>query len=126
MLLPIKCICPRIKERSDSSTLIFIQYIYRATKRMLLNTEIAIPVDYRNQKHGCISDKLPIEVGNDELINEELKRQFRIVEDLVTHMVVTEPLQRPCKTGYFRRRTVNILCLIMCNILKMLSLVTPQ
>lgn len=85
MLLPIKCICPRSKERSDGTGIVFIQYCYNATQRTLLNTEIAIPVEFWNKKQRCISDQLPPGFGNHEQLNEELKRQFRIAEDLVIH-----------------------------------------
>lgn len=85
MLLPIKCICPRGKVRSDGTGIIFIQYCYNATQRTLLNTEIAIPVDYWEKKLRCISSKLPAQFGDHQVLNEELRRQFRIAEDLVTY-----------------------------------------
>lgn len=85
MVLPIKPICRANKIRKDGTSLIFLQYCYSATKRTLLNTEIAIPVDYWNKKQGRISDKLPIAFGNPQQLNEELRRQLRIVEDLVTY-----------------------------------------
>jgi integrase len=85
MLLPIKLICPPGKQRADGTSTVFIQYCYSATKRTLLNTEIAIPVAYWNKKQRCISEKLPAACGHYERLNEELKRQFRIAEDLVTH-----------------------------------------
>jgi hypothetical protein len=44
MLLEIKAICPKRKERSDSTSVIFFQYCYMATTRTLLNTEIAINI----------------------------------------------------------------------------------
>lgn len=85
MVLPIKPICRANKIRKDGTSLIFLQYCYSATRRTLLNTEIAVPVDYWNKKQGRISDKLPIAFGNHQQLNEELWRQLRIVEDLVTY-----------------------------------------
>ncbi|TXJ27714.1 MAG: site-specific integrase [Chitinophagaceae bacterium] len=85
MVLPIKAICRANKIRKDGTSLIFLQYCYSATQRTLLNTEIAIPINFWNKKQRCISDKLPAGYGNHEQLNEQLKRQFRIVEDLVTH-----------------------------------------
>jgi hypothetical protein len=85
MLLPIKCICPRSKVRLDGTGIIFIQYCYSATKRTLLNTEISIPIEYWNPKQCRVSDRLPSEFGNYEQLNEELHRQVRIAEDLVTY-----------------------------------------
>lgn len=85
MVLPIKPICRANKIRKDGTSLIFIQYCFSATKRTLLNTEIAIPVVYWNKKQSCISNKLPIVFGSHQQLNEELRRQIRIVEDLATH-----------------------------------------
>ncbi len=85
MVLPIKPICRSNKLRKDGTSLIFFQYCYSATKRTLLNTEIAIPVEYWAKKLRCISHKLPAQFGDHQHLNEELKRQFRIVEDQVTH-----------------------------------------
>lgn len=85
MLLPIKPICPANKTRSDGTCVIFFQYCYSPTNRTLLNTGIAIPVEYWNKKQQCISDKLPVIYGSHAVLNETLKKQFRIVEDLVIH-----------------------------------------
>jgi len=85
MLLPIKPICPSNKTRSDGTAIIFFQYCYSPTNRTLLNTGIAIPCGYWNKKQQCISDKLPLIYGNYAILNEQLKKQFRIVEDLVMH-----------------------------------------
>lgn len=85
MRLPLKLICPASKVRSDGTSIVFIQYCYSATKRVLLNTEMAIPPDSWQKKQCCISDKLPPAFGNHSELNEELTRQLRIAEDLVTH-----------------------------------------
>jgi hypothetical protein len=85
MVLPIKAIYRANKIRKDGTSLIFLQYCYSATQRTLLNTEIAIPINYWNKKHRCVSEKLPVAFGNHEQLNAELKRQFRIVEELVAH-----------------------------------------
>lgn len=76
---------PVKKARRDGTSTIFFQYCYNATQRTLLNTEIAVPPVYWNKKQRCISNKLPPEFGSYKQLNEELNRQFRIVEDLVTH-----------------------------------------
>lgn len=85
MVLPIKAICRANKIRRDGTSIIFLQYCYSATKRTLLNTEIAIPVNYWDKKLRCISPKLPAQFGDHQSLNDELRRQLRIVEDLVTH-----------------------------------------
>lgn len=89
MVLPIKPICRANKIRKDGTSLIFIQYCFSATKRTLLNTEIAIPVEYWNKKQSCISNKLPIAFGGHQQLNEELRRQIRIAEDLATYATKT-------------------------------------
>ena len=85
MVLPIKAICKANKIRKDGTSLIFIQYCYSATKRTLLNTEIGIPIEFWNKKQCRVSNKLPVAFGAHAHLNEELRRQIRIVEDLVTY-----------------------------------------
>lgn len=85
MLLPIALICPKNKARADRTSIVFIQYCYSATNRTLLNTDIAIPPEYWHKKQCCITDKLPAVYGNYAELNQELTRQQRIAEDLVTH-----------------------------------------
>ncbi len=85
MNLPIKPICERRFARKNGTSLIYIQYCYSAEKRTLLNTEIAIPPQFWNQKKECISEKLPIEFGIAEEINSELRRMLRVVEDIITY-----------------------------------------
>ncbi len=84
MLLPIKAICDRKKMRRDGTSLIFIQYCYCSSNRILLNTEIAIPPQFWNKKRKCINADLPPEYGSPGLYNQELTRQFRLIEDLVS------------------------------------------
>jgi Arm DNA-binding domain len=79
MLLPIKPICPINKIRRDGTCAIFFQYCFNAKQRTLLNTGISIPPLFWSSK------QLPIEYGNHVLLNEELLRLRRIVEDLVYH-----------------------------------------
>jgi len=87
MLLPIKAICPKGKERADGTCLVFIQYCYSATQRTILNTEIAIPHSYWNKKDRCIANKLPAANGDHVALNKELFRQLRIVQDLVIYAI---------------------------------------
>ena len=87
MVLPIKAICRANKIRRDGTSLVFIQYCYSATKRTLLNTEISIPIAFWDKKLRCISTKLPTQFGDHQILNEELRRQIRIAEDLVTHAI---------------------------------------
>ncbi len=90
MSLPIKPICRANKIRNDGTSIIFLQYCYNATKRTLLNTGIAIPISFWNKKSRRISEKLPTEFGDYEILNDELNRQKRIAEDLITHAIKKE------------------------------------
>jgi hypothetical protein len=83
MNFPIKPICDSRFIRKDGTTFIYIQYCYSARSRTLLNTKIAIPPLYWNQKKECVSDKLPEVFGVAEEINFELKRMVRTIEDLI-------------------------------------------
>ena len=85
MLLPIKPICPANKIRRDGTCPIFLQYCFNTKQRTLLNTGIAIPPSFWCSKHLFITDQLPTEYGNHVLLNEEILRLRRIVEDLVYH-----------------------------------------
>jgi hypothetical protein len=46
MSLPVKFICKSKQKRKNGTSIIFIQYCFRAGKKLLLNTEIAIPPEY--------------------------------------------------------------------------------
>jgi site-specific recombinase XerD len=85
MNFPLKLICDKRFVRKDGTTFIYIQYCYSAEKRTLLNTKIAIPPAFWNQKKECISEKLPEAFGNGEELNGELKRMTRAVEDIIVY-----------------------------------------
>ncbi|MCB9064584.1 MAG: phage integrase SAM-like domain-containing protein, partial [Chitinophagales bacterium] len=85
MLLPIKIICNARKSRRDGTSLIFIQYCCSSQHRVLLNSQIAIPASYFTPKKQCISEELPEEYGDVDLLNKELKRMLRTIEDLIEH-----------------------------------------
>lgn len=96
MVLPISLICRAKRVHEDGTATVFIQYCYKATNRTLLHTGIKIPPNYWDQKQRCVSEKIPAVFGNAVQLNKELRRQFRIVEDLVTYaiesnMTVTSP-----------------------------------
>jgi hypothetical protein len=83
MLLPLKTICSGTKVRRDGTSLIFIQYCKSETNKTLLNTGIAIPFSYWNNKSGRIAGNLLPAVGNAEKLNLELHRMFRLAEDII-------------------------------------------
>lgn len=101
MGLPIKLICRTNRIHSDGTTTIFIQYCYTATKKILLHTGIKIPPSAWNRKQSCINKQLSVESGNHELLNQELTRLLRIVEDLVVYAAKTN---KPNK-GVFVKNT---------------------
>src|ERR1700730_13224325 len=118
MLLPIKLICRANKTRKDGTSIIFFQYCYSRTNRTLLNTGIAIPINFWNKKQCYISDKLPVEFSESEKLNDELKHQKRIVEDLIAHATKKRNIysysgyylyhwedRSSCSTGYNRKES---------------------
>ena len=82
MLLPIKAIISK-KVRKDGTSIIFFQYCFSSTNRVLLNTEIAIPTTYWNAKRQCISKSLPPDFGNYDCLNNEITRMKRNIENLI-------------------------------------------
>ena len=63
MSLPIELIIRKGKVRKDGTSLIFLQYCFSSTKRILLGTDISIPEIFWNKKHLSISPLLPNECG---------------------------------------------------------------
>lgn len=84
MRLPIKLICRKNRLHVDGTVSVFIQYCYNSKQKVLLPTKIKIPPPYWDDKRREIKSDLPAEFGRPNEMNEELKRLFRIVEDLVT------------------------------------------
>jgi hypothetical protein len=68
-----------------------------------LNTGIAIPLNFWNIKSRRISDKLPAEFGDYEILNDELNRQKRIAEDLISHAAKKEITNK----GAFLKQTFS-------------------
>jgi len=82
MLVPNKAIIGK-KPRKDGKHVIYFQYCYSSTNRVLLNSEIAVPYDCWNKKRQQVSKSLPIENGNAEDLNTELLRMRKVVERLI-------------------------------------------
>ena len=68
--------------RKDGTSIIFIQYCHSLEKRTLLNSGIAIPPNYWNQKRLRINADLPVSYGNPEQLNEQLQHAIRVAEDI--------------------------------------------
>jgi len=85
MLLPIKPICDKNKIRKNGTSLIFIQYCFSAESKTLLNTEIAIPPNYWHKKHHRVKDDLPPNFGLAINLNNEINRQLRLAEDIISY-----------------------------------------
>lgn len=87
MLLPITPICSSSKVRRDGTSLVFIQYCMSAENKTLLNTGIAIPPNFWHKKLKRISEKMPEQFGKAEALNEEVKRQLRLAEDIIAFAI---------------------------------------
>lgn len=84
MLLPIKPICDKNKIRKDGTSLIFLQYCFSAESKTLLNTEIAIPPNCWHKKLHRVRDDTPSSYGSVTELNNEINRQLRLAEDIIT------------------------------------------
>ena len=87
--------------RKDGTCLVYIQYRYAPVKKRLLSTDIAIPPKYWDDKEGYIRSTLPSVYGVPEELNLELRRMYRIAEDMVL-------LIRKLKS-HIKRKTIILL-----------------
>jgi site-specific recombinase XerD len=85
MLLPLKLVCDDRRTRRDGTTPIYIQYCFSAERRTLLNTEIALPPVFWNKGKLCVSNNLPLCYGEAKRLNEDLRRMYRIAEDIISY-----------------------------------------
>ena len=84
MLLPLKAIISK-HPRRDGKSVIYFQYCYSATNRVLLNSEIAIPISFWSAKRQSISKQLPPELGDYEQLNARIERIKKIIEAIIEH-----------------------------------------
>jgi hypothetical protein len=73
MLLPIKPICEPKKMRKDGTCIIYIQYCFSSGHRTNLNSEIAIPPAFWNERRLCIKADLPAAFGDPSKAGQELR-----------------------------------------------------
>ncbi|MFT4094549.1 MAG: site-specific integrase [Niabella sp.] len=85
MGLPIKLICRTNRVHPDGASSVFVQYCYDEKQKPLFSTDIKIPPAYWHKKQRCITAQLPSEHGDYKVLNNELARLKKIVEDLVTY-----------------------------------------
>jgi integrase len=88
MLLPLKAVISQ-KIRKDGKSVIFYQYCFSSTNRVLLCTEIAVPKSYWNPKRQCISKVLPGEMGDSEELNLVLGRIKKAIEAIIEHGLIS-------------------------------------
>ena len=84
MLLPLKAVIS-LKVGKDGKSAIYYQYCFSSTRRVLLNTQIAIPKASWNAKRQCISKGLPTEFGDFNQLNIELGRVRQVIETIIEH-----------------------------------------
>lgn len=83
MLLPLKAIISKKVRKKDGKSIVIYQYCYSSSRRVNLQTGIAVPRRYWNAKRQCISDTLPEEYGSPEELNHELLRQRKVIERII-------------------------------------------
>ena len=69
--------------RKDGTCPIYIQYNYNQKSRPLLSTKIHIPPAFWDKKSSRIRQTIPSEFGFADDLNYQLKKIFRIAEDIV-------------------------------------------
>lgn len=85
MRQPIKLIIRKNKVQKDGTSLIYIQYYYSSTRRVLKGTDISIPEIYWNKKTCTISPLLPIDYGVADKLEAQLREKLRNAEKLVDY-----------------------------------------
>ena len=96
MILPIKPICKKEWLRRDGTSIIFLQYCYNSEKRVLVDTGLAIPPKYWNNKNNRINTSLPQDYGVVKELEIDLSEKMRRAEDLVNY-ALTESKVHPTK-----------------------------
>lgn len=87
--------------RKDGTSIIFIQYCHSQEKRTLLNSGIAIPPNYWNQKRLRINADLPSSYGQADGLNEQLQISIRVAQDIINYAQkakISDPLDFLKKT----------------------------
>ncbi|WP_315816790.1 hypothetical protein [Paraflavitalea speifideaquila] len=87
MRLPIKFICRANKMNSDGTSTVFIQYCYNAEQKRCCTLVLKSHPRIGTVPNGALPIMLPAHHGNHEAMNKELRRLFRIAEDLVSHAI---------------------------------------
>ena len=109
MRQPIKLVMKKDKVRKDGTSLIFLQYCYSASKRILLGSDIGIPANYWNRKTCTILKTLPKEYGDATNLEDGLREKLRHAEKLVDYALKnanTCPLRFLKKN--FNKRVITI------------------
>lgn len=104
MRQPIKLIIKKGKQRKDGTSLIFLQYCYSQTKRILIGTNIGIPESYWNKKRCEIVNNLPKEYGNAESLEAELRDKLRHAEKLIDYALKHA---NTCPVKFLKRNFLN-------------------
>ena len=87
MRQPIKLIIKKGKARKDGTSMIFIQYCFSAQRRVLIATGTSIPECHWNRRTSSISQQLPSEYGNVDLLETALREKLRRAESIVDYAV---------------------------------------
>jgi site-specific recombinase XerD len=88
MFIPLKPVC--IRPRINGNSLIHIQYCYNNDQKTLLNTRICIPIECWDKENLCITQNLPLSFGDSSRLNQNLKEQLRLAENLIAFALKKE------------------------------------
>lgn len=101
MLVSVKPVCKKSLMRKDGTSVIFLQYCHTGERRTLLNSGIAIPVNFWNFRRLRINTDMPEIYGKAEELNAQLQASVRIAEDILAFAMknnLADPLKFLKKT----------------------------
>lgn len=80
---PLKAICRSKKPRADGTALIYFPFYHDGEHKVLLDTGIAIPPAYWDNRQRCPKSSLPPEYGNAQRLSDEIDRLEVLARDLI-------------------------------------------
>ena len=100
MQIPLTLLVDERFVRKDGTCLVYIQYNFSSRKHPLLNTQIEVPPEFWNKKLKCVDNRIPEKYGLADDLNLELKRIFRIAEDIV---IFATKMNLPDMVGFVKK-----------------------
>ena len=100
MQIPLTLLINERFVRKDGTCIVYIQYSFSSQKHPLLNTQIEVLPEFWNKRLKCVDNRLPEKYGSADDLNLELKRIFRIAEDIV---IFATKMNLPDKADFVKK-----------------------